>query len=1121
MVAVLASSFAVLFGSASAGSTTTYTLTGFVDQPGAAPVPAGVTVDLVARATGTVYSVTTTGTGGEFSFNSSSTATGLSPGYWGLYVPPAANTSLTGCKRCAVLPQQQNPVYKYYNATVLTNANYTQLLSNVSVVRYNAAQNGTVTLNGTGVQGAQVEVLAPNYAGLDLVSNTTNATGIYNLSVPFGTWILQVSYSSGGVLYSNTSKLVITTTKPAKVNPELQAFSISGRILTSATKPPSYVRTPGNATLYDPTNGYLYTQATPPGGYYAFPSYAGNFSHGNQNFTVILAASGYEPGTYATKITADAPTVFKNVTVAPLGKAQQGTFDTLLNFSTINPATGKGTLGVSTDVALGNDSVIPDLPNASVGQLWAQLGLDYNHSLVFDASKSGAALQNFIGSQGPFFPAVQAGATVNGTSFVRPPTTDQQLTAYTSTCATYCGLGSAASITYSWSTSYTLNGSVPINATSYVLSFGFAHPVSSADVYNYTIDLPAHYVLYANTSAPSQTALVGKGPSGTWTAFTLESKWSATTAATASFTIVREANLTANVAISSTNSSFSSANILNDTHKGYTVVLGVGMNTTFSAAPSVYPEGLNGTEFKWNFGDGTKVTVSNVTTNHTYKAIGPDGGKYPYNGSLEILSSSGLNNTTNFTVWVINTVPTAGIASNATAAQNKTSGGVKYLFINWSTTLHFNATATVKTTPNNISIAYYTLKARNYTTTANYSVAKGASAYSNWTMSFGSNTTSNITGPGHGVYIDFSTVEIGGVPVTVKGHGWIYNLTLTVWSLVGTSSVAHLTILVNDTEPPVSAFSLMNSAGKPITSGSITENSNHIAIVRLNATASVSYGNGSLTYYNWTVNNTNTTNFKNFTWSNTSLKPNGVYPTLRLAPKTTDYTIKLTVTSLNGIKNNSTQKLEVAENTTIRPLMYASNLTGPSTVNAGSSYQFWVNISNKGGVKSTALTVTVSFYLLSSSGTGSKNYIAGTPNSVVFYGYSNNSTNATLNTTSEGTGSVAKVPYGVNLRAIVTWTPGTSGSFILYAYATATNQFVNNSSSSIASTPITVHPNPTTQLLEYGGIAAAAVIVLLVIVILVRRRGRKPTGGSKSSSSSSSKSGLERSKKDDDDDDDA
>ena len=657
---------------------------------------------------------------------------------------------------------------------------------------------------------------------------------------------------------------------------------------------------------------------------------------------------------------------------------------------------------------------------------------------------------------------------------------------------------------------------MPVNATSYVLSFGFAHPVSSADVYNYTIKLPADYVLYANTTVPAATALSGKGPSGTWTAFTLQSKWSATTAATATFTIVREANLTANVAISSTNASFSSANILNSTHKGYSVVLGVGMNATFSAAPSTYPEGLNGTQFLWNFGDGTKVTVTNVTTNHTYTKIGPDGGKYPYNGTLEIVSSSGRNNTTNFTVWVLDTVPTAGIAVNSTAAQNKTSGGVKYLFVNWSTTLQFNATATAKAAPNNISIAYYTLKAKNYTTTANYSVAKGANAYSNWTVGFGSNTSSNVTGPGHGLYVNFSTVKIGGQTVDVKGNGWIYNLTLTVWSLVGTSSKATLTILVNDTEPPAAAFSLMNSAGKPITSGSITENSNHIAVVRLNASATVSYGNGSIRLYFWSINNTNTTNFKNFTYSNTTLKP---YPELRLAPKTSDYTIKLTVTSQNGVKANTTQKLAVAQNTTIRPLMYASNLTGPATVNAGSSYQYWVNVTNKGGVKSTALDVTVSFYLQGSSGTGSKTYIAGSPSSVVFYGYSNNSTNATLNTTSLGTGSVAKIPYGVNVRAIVTWTPGTSGSFILYAYATATNQFVNNSTSSIASTPITIHPNPTTQLLEYGGIAAAAIIVLAVIILLVRRRGRKPAG-SKPSSSSSSKSGLERAKRDDDDEDD-
>ena len=1105
VVVFVASSMAALLGSATAASTT-YALTGYVDQPGgvtAPPVPAGVTVDLVSRATGAVYTSTVTGSGGQFAFTSSGTSGGLAPGYWGLYVPPVGNVSLTGCKKCGVLPQQQTPVYKYYNYTVLTNANYTQVLTNVSIVPYIAKLNGTVTLNGSGVAGASISLLSPHYDGLVLVNNTTNASGFYNLSVPEGSWVLQVTYSAGAQLYTNSTAVTITTAKPPHVNPVLQAFSISGRIYSSVTN--SYITATGNATLFDPVNHYLYSTATPPGGYYAFPSYPGNFSHGNQNFTVVLSPVGFQPTYFAVKVTGTGAITHK-ATVSPVKASELGHFDTLLNFSTINVTTGKGTLGVSTEVVQGNDSVVPGLPNATVGQLWAQLGLDFNHTLSLPEADV-ATLENWVGLQGPFFPAVQAGTTVNGTGFVGPKTA-QALTSWSSTCSgagTFCGLASADTVSYGWNTTYTLNGTAPKNASSYTISFNFAHPASGTDVYNYTLALPTDYVLYSNTTAPAQSSLTGKGPKGTWTSFTLTSKQSSSPSGTATFTIVREKNLTANVEISSAASSFTSANIINDSHGYYHAVLGVGENATFSAAKSVYPAGVNGTVFEWYFGDGNWSNVTNITTNHTYHKAGT------YAGNLTIISSSGAKNATVFNVSVVTTSPVAGIASNATKYEQRKAGTTPFLFVNWSTTLQFNATATTVATPNNLSISQFTMKARNFSASANFSVGKGANPRSNWTFAFGANTTSSTTSPGHGVYVNFTLVKINGSSPGVTGWGWMYNLTLEVWSLVGTNSTAHLTILVNDSQPPVPKVTLENSAGKAITNSSIVEGTNHIAVVRLNASGSASYGNGSIVKYFWNVNNTNSS-FKNFTYTNTSVKP---LPTVRLAPRSTDYKIKLTVTDSNGIKANTTVSLEVAANTTLRPVMEANNLTGPSTVNAGTSYTYWVNLTVGGGSKSVAQNVSVSFYVTSQGGT-SRTYIGGSPGSVVFYGYSNTTKNATVNSTKISSGVIQSLKYNRTVRAVITWTPSKSGNFILYANATATNQFVNGSSASVASTSVNVKPNPTTTDLEYGAILAAVVAVIAVLYLFYRRRTRKPG----SSKPSSSKSGLERSAKRADEDDD-
>lgn len=1113
VVVVLASSLAALFGTAAASSPT-YTLAGFVDQPGgpsAAPVPAGVTVDLVSRATGAVYAATT-GSGGQFKFTTASTSGGLVPGYWGLYVPVAANSPISGCRpyHCAVLPQNQTPVYAFYSAHVLAHPGAPQVITNVAVVPYNATLLGTVMQSSSPVAGATVKLLAPAYAGLALISNTSNATGVYNLSVPFGTWVLQASHSSGSNYYSNSTQVHIVSTTPPNVNPVLKGYAISGRILSSLTH--GYVTVGGNATLFDPSHQYIYTTTTPTGGYYAFASYPSNFVTvgTNEQFYVLLSSVGFQTDWYPLNVSTATP-VLKTVTVAPITGAQRGQFHSTLDFSGVSPVTGTGSLAVTTDVNLGNDSAVPGLPNASVGQLWAQLGLDFNHALGFNGATSNAALKTWLADQGPFFPAVQAGTTVNGTAFLGPKVA-QGLTnfTFTSGCTTSCGPSSSKTLNYTWSNSYRLNGTIAKNASAYSIAFHFAHPSTGANVYNYTVKLPAGYTLSAGTTAPANTSLIGVGPTGTWTRFTLVSKVAPSPSATATFSIVRIANLTARLSVTSSNAFFSSANVLNSSHNNYTVVLGQHENATYSAAPTTYPNGQNGTRFLWTWGDGSNTSLANVTTNHTYAA---PNGSLPYHGTLEVTGSSGSTNKTTFYVWIVTSTPTAGIASNATSAENRTAGGVPFLYVNWTRTLHFNATATQLTSPNVLAIASYSLKARSFTSSANFTAAKSGKPLANWTVAFGANTTSNKTAPGHGVYVNFATVHIGGNPSGVTGWGWIYNLTLTVWSVIGTTSTAHLTILVNDTEPPVPVLALQSATGKTLSGSSVVEGPHHYVVLKLSGTGSSDFGNGSIVSYSWLVSNPGNKSFANVTYHNLTAKP---LPQVKLYPKTTNYKIKLTVQDKNGNDANTTRTLEVADNTTLRPIMQANNLTGPTSLNAGTRYTYYVNVTVGGGAKAIAQNVTVEFYTQSASGTGGKSFIGGSPGSVTFYGYSNSSKNATVNSTVLATGKIATLHHGKTVRAVLSWNPSKSGSFTLYAWVRATNGYVNNSSVSYASTAITVHANPTTQLLEYGGIAAGVVIVLGALVIFWRRRTRR---GGPAAKPSAGRSGLERTARRPDDDD--
>ena len=1098
LVALVTSSLAAITG-AQAGSPANYTLTGSVETGnGISPVPAGVQVDLVSRATGQVFT-TTVAAGGQYKFTTASTGGALGPGYWGVWVPAQGNASLPACNpsrpyQCAILPTNQTPTFMYENASALTTVNYpVPAITGVSWLPYTGNITGTVnSSSGEPEPGAQVTLLDPNYNGLVLANNTTNSKGVFQLNAPLsgsGYWVLRTSLP--GPQY-NVTKVAVPSRTRVVVNPVIENYIVSGFINQRG----GHVPTAGNVTLFDPTNGYLYTSTTQPGGYYSAGTYPAGFTSGNQNFDVILNAIGYGTTWYPLTVSSDASHT-QNVVVTPLASNQLGVYQTTLNFSGLNVATGTGSLGVQTVATLGNNTVVPNLPNATVGQLWAQLGLDFNHSASIPAA-SLSAVSSWVNSTGPFFPAVQAGTTVNGTGFLTP--TGPQNASWSSTCTSgYCGLSTAGSLTYRWSSTYALNKSVPINSSTYSIAFGFAHPASSSDVYNYTLVLPTGYVLAADTQAPTATRLSPAGEGGTWTSFTLQSLPSSSPAGSASFSIVKYSALTAIVNATVSNFAFSSQNVLNSTNGNYTVEVGVGQNVTFSALNSLYPAGTNGTSFSWAFGDGGTTVTTSATTNHTYTSAT---GATSLLGKLTVTSSGGLTDSTPFHVWVAKGPVVAKILANSTAAQNRTSGSTPYLFVPWGSVLYFNASAsTAAVSPTSpvqgvLSVASFALvSSHGFKQTANYSVGQGAYFGQNWTVTF----------LGAGNYLTSAT--IGGAPVSFLG--WQYNLTLTVWSGTGQTASTTLIILVNDTEKPVPAFQVLTSGGKPVTTSGVVALSNLSANVLLSGANASDPHNGSIVKYYWHVYNSANTAYQ---WATnvTTVKP---YPSVWLPASSTPYTVNLTVWDRNGNVANTTQKLSVSQNTNTTPIMAATNLTGPTSLTDGSSVTYWVNVTVGGGKLSTAMGVQVTFYLLSPTGTGNRIYIGSSPESVRFYNYTSPGVPAS---SPFATGSIGSLAWNVTVRAVVSWTPVITGNYVLYANVTASNEFAGDyhNGPGVASQSISIGPNPTTQLLEYVAIAVAVVVVLFLLVLYYRRRSRKgtPKGGS-------GRSVLERSKRPADEDD--
>ena len=1105
LVALVASSLSAISG-AWAGSSPSYTLSGSVEQPNGFTVPAGVQVDLISQATGQVFT-TTVGSGGLYTFTTASTGGALGPGYWGVWVPPQGNVSLPGCNptkpyyQCAVLPTDQNPSFQFQNSSALTTALYPTDITGVSVLAYNGTLNGTVLRAGTAQPGAQVSLLDPLYNGFVFVNNTTAANGEFHLSVPFGTWVLKTTLPGSSVSY-NFTQVSIPSRTPVIVTPDVnvQNYIVYGYSNLKSTG--AHVRVAGNVTLWDTSNGYIYSSATPPGGFYSAGTYPAGFKSGAQSFDVVLSSIGYST-TWFPLVVKNPTAVQQNVLVSPLGPSQYGRYQTVLNFSGINVLSGKGNLWVNTTAALGNDTVVPNLPNATVGQLWGQLGLDFDHTVNFTSS-SLPSFYNFVNLTGPFFPAVQAGTAINGTGFVGP-TAPQTLLSESSTCSGVCALSSLATLHYVWSQSYALNGTVPINQSTYAIGLNFAHPASSSDVYNYTFVLPTGYVLAADTQAPTATTLSPAGEGGTWTSFTMSSLASTSPVGSAKFSIVKYSALTPIVNVTVSNFAFSKANVLNSTEGNYTVEVGVGQNATFSALNSLYPSGTNGTKFAWVWGDTHSNTTSSPTTNHTYLTAS---GSTPYAGTLTVTSSGGLTNSTKFYVWVAQGPVVASISVNSTAKENRTAGTTPYLFVNWGTVLHFNATkstATVSAGATSVgikgvlSVASYTLvSSHGFKVTGNYSVAAGGS--------FGQNYTQQFLGAGS--YLSAGTVAGTSVPFL----GWQYNLTLTVWDGAGHSAKASLVILVNDTEKPVAAFQVLNSAGTAVKGNGIVAGTNLSAKVLLNGANSTDPHNGSVVNFYWLVTNSKNSSFR-WAFNQTTVKP---YPAVWLSAASNAYTINLTVRDRNGNTGYTTQSLTVSQNTTTSPIMAVDltpgNYSIPTSYNAGTSYTLWVNVTVGGGSKAVAQNIQVAFYIVSASG-GSKISIGNAPGAVKFFNY----TSGVVNSAPWAVGSISSLAYNKTVRAEITWTPGTTGTFTLYMNATASNEFAGDypTGPQLKSLSISIKPNPTTQLLEYVAIAVAVVVVIALLILYYRRRTGK--GGAKAGPG---RSGLERSKRQADEDED-
>jgi len=1061
-------------------SSPNYVIVGQVLQPNGFGVPSGVTVELTSAATHAVYT-TTTGTKGQFQFSSLNTGGNLAVGWWGLSVQPQGGIQSAGCavgaNKCAALPASSAPQYYWENAANLTSS-VSRTIANVTILGYTTMVNATVKLGTTLISGATVELISSHYPSVALSENTTNSTGVTTFLAPAGNWLLYAAApgSPSQFVYSDVN---ITSSGTDLFTLQVSNYLAYGSISSQA----GGLESAGfNQTLIDTTAGTFqysaYSQYNPVGYSYAVGSYPSGFTGaGTETFQLVLSPIGYAPAFLTLSVSPGNPSGVggnpHNVVVKPI--APPAVYNTTLNYTSGAAGNAFGLLNVSTVAALSNYSVFPDLPNASVGQLWGQLALDFAHTLSLPAGSITTQLAPWIKAQGPFFPAGQDQALINGTGFGQPTnyTTQNPNPAVTGGAAGSYGLANAQGLSMSWHQVYNVTGALPKGGTgnSYTLAFNFRHPTNGQSI-NYTVILPKGYVLKAGTAVPPNSKLMPGGPGATWTKFYLVSKPAANTFDTANFTVVKYANISARVSVSVPTFTFSTKNVLNNSRTNYQVVVGKGENLTFSAINSTYPAGTNGSAFAWHFGDGGTNFSTQPTTHHIYAATGK------FVGTLNVTSSGGLTNQISFTVYVGDQSPTAKIQGNWTAAQNKSVNGHQYILVNWSTQLQFNLTGSSSTlyagAPVNgvISDAVWNLTSHNFTQIlGNFSAGAGANTSTSVSYSF----------QGAGNYLTAGLVSGNGVAFL----GWQYNLTLTVWDGQGDSTVTTLVILVRDTEKPVAVVLAYNAAGNLISSsGGIVEGPSGSVYVRLTAKNSSDPHNGSIVSYAWTMNTTG-----NSSVHGTS---NNISWTQYLAPQKKPYNVNLTVTDRAGNVANTTYHLTVAYNTTTRPILNVTDeteATGLTSLTSGTSYTWWVNVTNSQGKLSTAENVQVVFSLTSQTASGPGGNTAGTPGSVKFY----NVTKGVVGTTAL-TGAI-HLAYNQTVRAVVSWTPSVTGNEWFWVNATCSNCYV--SGPNLAHVAVTISQNQTQLYLEYAAIGGGAIAVIVALVLLYRYRRKAATAPTK------------------------
>lgn len=374
--------------------------------------------------------------------------------------------------------------------------------------------------------------------------------------------------------------------------------------------------------------------------------------------------------------------------------------------------------------------------------------------------------------------------------------------------------------------------------------------------------------------------------------------------------------------------------VVNSTYQNYQAYVAENTGMNFSAQQSTDPVGdITKANFTWEFQANVNTAIKGYGIVSTYKY--PVTGQFTVN--LTVVQAGGNVTYRDITVWVDGVPPTANFRTNLTGSSSAVG-----------TTLRINESATVRFDGSLSSDTAYTNKS-------------GVIPNSGYAWVINNDNSSIPAATGRVVNWTFST------------PGW-YNIELNVTDSVGWKGTnATMTVIVNDTQAPVPAFSILDPTNDYAPVTTMVEGHNYTfdaskTTDNFDKTANLSF--------NWTIPGPVLGN------QGTTYTPTGVNITFEWTSWNTSYKVILTVKDRGfGIGTPNVVNKAFNESVQVDWKLHADlyiNVGSMKVSNqapeSGATITITLNVTNKAG-RATASQVTVS--VGESSGTQSSSLMDG------------------------------------------------------------------------------------------------------------------------------------------------